>query len=46
VHQILDEERWNQLLVLAAQVGALAARPSGEFFDSIAPVDDDGSSKP
>jgi predicted ABC-type ATPase len=43
MRQIFEEERWGQFLNLAAQAGSLGARPGGEFFDSIAPVYDDGS---
>ena len=42
VRRILDHERWERLLRLAAEVGASAARPGGELFDPVAPVDDDG----
>jgi predicted ABC-type ATPase len=42
--RILDEERWNRFLRLAAGAGASAAGPGGEFFDPVAPVHDDGES--
>jgi hypothetical protein len=45
VRRILDQERWAQILTLAAQVGASAGRPGGELFDPVAPVHDNGQSE-
>jgi predicted ABC-type ATPase len=42
--RILDEERWNRFLKLAAGAGASAAGPGGEFFDPVAPVHDERES--
>jgi predicted ABC-type ATPase len=43
--RVTNIERWRRLLRLAAAAGALATRPGGEFFDPVAPVDDNGDSE-
>lgn len=42
VRWVFDRPRWERLVALAQEAGASAAGDSGEIFDPMAPVDDNG----